>query len=115
MPGQLLAGVRVAGVEDGTQLRAGHLTRQAQMLGARAQPPAGLLAAGEVVALGPVLLRDGGEVVAGPTGAHPPDVQQRPAELLPWPSASLCLRFMTGRMRPQRQHVQVRRRPRRPA
>jgi len=83
MPGELLSGVWMAGVEDRTQLRAGHLTRQPEDLRPVAEPAAGFLAAGEVVALYALTTAgDGGEAVAGPPRPHPPDVQHRPAELL---------------------------------
>jgi hypothetical protein len=83
MPGELLAGVRVAGVEDGTQLRAGHLTRQPELLGAVAEPAAGFLPAGEVVALDPILTAgDGGEVVVSPPRAPSARCSATVAELL---------------------------------
>jgi hypothetical protein len=74
---ELLTGVGVAGVEHRPQLLGGDLTSHAEGVGAVAEPPSRLLAAGEVVALHPVALRDGGEVVVRPPRGHPPDVQHR--------------------------------------
>ena len=97
MRSELITRGGMTGVEHRTQLRAGDLTRQAELLGTGPEPPAGFFTAGEVVVLDPVVAAgDGGEVVVRPPRAHPPDVQHRSATSPHWSSASLCCRFMGG-------------------
>jgi hypothetical protein len=107
------AGVGVAGVEHRPQLFGGDLTRQPERVGAGAEPPAGLLTAGEVVALHPVAAAgDSGEVVVGP--ARRPSARCS-ATVLPavaLPQCQSVSSFMAGRMRPLQLHGKRQKRPR---